>query len=748
MAAFPGKLCVILTIAVFIAVIAPSSVWGQASVLTHHNDVARTGQNLNETILTPANVNAKTFGKLFTQAVDGSIVGQPLYKPNVQLANGTVHNVVFVTTQHDSVYAFDADNNIGANAEPLWTVNYPKSIAEDAANYGCGTPGYTEVGIMGTPVIDPVTDTLYVVSKTVETGQYYFRLHALDLGSGAEKFGGPATINATVQSSVGPIVFTPSIQLQRPALLLLNGSVYIGFGSNGCDAYSYHGWLFAYNAATLAQQGVFITTPGGMKGSLWGSGGGPAADDEGFIYVSTANGTFDFSIGGTDFGDSFLKLSTVQNGLAVQDYFTPFNQATLDSGDLDLGSGGLVILPDQTGTPHKHEVVGGGKQGTLYLVDRDGMGGFNTAADLVVQEFQAITPSIKTVPAYWNGNIYLAGQQDYIKMFTISNGTMSNQPVQQTSVMFNDRGPSISISASGTNNGILWAVLHGTPVLYAFDATDISTELYDTTQALQLRDRILATSRFVVPTVVNGKVYVGGRNQLYAFGILPSLAVTSGNNQSAVIATTLSVPLSMQATDAYTKDGIPGITVTCKDGGANGQFSSATGVTNSSGNLSTNYTFGVKARTVTITCTALGYESAVFTETSVAAAASLIKQFSGNQQTAPVNTQLAAPLVAVVVDAHSNPVQGAVVTFSDGGKGGVFSSNTVTTNSSGQAQTLYTTPGTAGIVRITATTGSLKPGAFTVTVTAASAMLPASSSVAQLENVSAKNGILSRLKLP
>jgi hypothetical protein len=730
----------ILALALSMAILAPLRAYGQASVLTHHNDVARTGQNLNETILTPANVNANTFGKLFTQPVDGSIVGQPLYVPNVKFANGTVHNVVYVATQHDSVYAFDADNNIGSNATPLWTVNYPKSIPEDTANYGCGTPGYTEVGIMGTPVIDPTTDTLYVVSKTLETGQYFFRLHALDITSGAEKFGGPMAINATVQSSVGPIVFTPSIQLQRPALLLLNGTVYIGFGSNGCDAFSYHGWLFAYSAATLQQQGVFITTPGGTKGSIWGSGGGPAADDEGYIYVSTANGTFDFSIGGTDFGDSFLKLSTVQNGFTMQDYFTPFNQATLDSDDLDLGSGGLLILPDQTGT-HKHEVVGGGKQGTLYLVDRDEMGEFNTAADVVVQEFVAITPSIKTVPAYWNGNVYLAGQQDYIKMFTLTGGYMSSQPVQETSVLFNDRGPSISISANGTNDGILWAVLHGTPILYAFDATNLSNELYNTTQALKLRDRILSTSRFVVPTIVNGKVYVGGLNALYAFGILPSLSISAGNNQAAAITTTLSVPLSMQATDAYSQAGIPGITVSCKDGGASGKFSSATGVTDSSGNVSTTYTFGVKARTVTITCTATSYVSAVFTETAVPGPASIIKQVSGSKQSAPVDTQLAAPLVAVVVDAHSNPIQGAVVTFSDGGKGGIFSVNIATTNVSGQAQTSYTTPGTAGVVKVTATTGSLKPASFTVTVTAASAMLPAGSNAGTLENVAAKSGI-------
>jgi hypothetical protein len=714
---FFRSVCVISFLALFVFVIDVDLARGQASMLTHHNDVARTGQNLSETILTPANVNANSFGKLFIQKVDGSIVGQPLYVPNIQFSNGTIHNAVYVTTQHDSVYAFDADNNLGANASPLWTVNYPKSIPDDASHYGCGTPGYTEIGVMGTPVIDPASKTLYLVSKTLENDQYYFRLHALDLSSGAEKFSGPVEISATVQTSMGPIDFTAAVQLQRPALLLLNGSLYIGFGSNGCDVYDYHGWLLAYSASTLKQLGVFITTPQGSNGAIWGSGGGPAADSEGFVYVSTANGTFDYGMGGTDFGDSFVKLNNTQNGFTVQDFFTPYNQAYLAGNDMDLGSGGLMILPDQSGS-HVHELVGGGKEGTLYLADRDDLGQFNSVQDMVVQEFTTITPSIKTVPAYWNGNVYLSGQKDYVKMFSLIGGAMSSQPVQQTSVLFNDRGPSISISANGTSNGILWAMLHGTPILYAFDAINLSNELYDTTQALKLRDKIPSTSRFVVPTVVNGKVFVGGLHQLNVFGMLPSLAISAGNNQSATVDTTLPVPLSMQATDFYSHTGIPGITVTCKDGGARGKFSASVGVTDASGNVSTTYTLPVKATTVTISCSATGYISALFAETSVAGAANVIKQYSGNKQTAPVKTPLPRPLVVSVIDVHFNPIEGAIVTFADGGKGGTFSSPTATTDASGHAQTSYTTAGTAGVVKITAVTGSLKPATFTETVTA------------------------------
>jgi hypothetical protein len=709
----------ILVLAFSIAALAPSSAHGQASVLMHHNDVARTGQNLNETLLTPANVNVNTFGKLFNQKVDGSIVGQSLYLPNVQLPNGTLHNVVFVTTQHDSVYAFDADNNLGSNAAPLWTVNYPKSVPDNADNFGCGTPGYTEIGIMGTPVIDPTTDTLYLVSKTIEQGSYFFRLHALDVTSGAEKFGGPTVIAATVQTAQGPIVFTASVQLQRPALLLQKGSLYIGFGSNGCDVYDYNGWLFAYSASTLQQQNVFIVAPQGKGGSLWGAGGGPAVDGEGFIYFSTANGTFDFSLGGSDFGDSMLKMNTVQNGFNVVDYFTPYDQATLDANDLDLGSGSLVVLPDQTGN-HKHELVGGGKEGTLYLVDRDAMGEFNMATNMVVQQFVAVTPSIKTTPAYWNGNVYLSGQKDFIKMFSLSGGLLSNQPTSQTTMMFNDRGPSISVSANGSNNGILWAVLHGTPIMYAFDATNLTNELYDTTQALHVRDKIVSTSRFVVPTVVNGKVFVGGLTQLNVFGLLPSLVVTSGNNQTGAVATTLPLPLKLQATDAYTHTGIPNVAVTCKDvgTGVKGKLSNPTGVTDSSGNFSTNYTLSAKVKIEPITCTALGYATASFSETSVPGPAHVIKQSSGNKQSAPVNTPLPAPIVALVIDVHFNPIQGAVVTFTDNGKGGTFSSTTVATNASGLASTSYTTPSKAGSVKITAATGSIAPTNFMETVTA------------------------------
>ena len=689
---------------------------GQVSVLTQHNDIERTGQNLSETLLTPANVNPNNFGLLFKQQVDGAIVGQPLYVPGLQFPSG-LHNVIYVATQHDSVYALDADSNQGANASPLWMVHYSNPVPADEDHWVCGNGGYTEIGIMGTPVIDPSSNTIYFVAKTIEQGTYNFRLHALDLITGVEKFGGPAIINATVQTNEGPYSLNQAYHFQRPGLLLLNGNIYIGFGSNGCDEFDYRGWLLAYSASTLQQTGVYLTTPDGAKGALWAAGGGVAADASGFVYFATGNGTFDIGTGGTDLGDSILKMFPVEQGYTVKDYFTPYNQATLQMNDLDLGSGGMMILPDQSGQ-HTHELVGGGKGGTLYLVDRDNMGQFNPVTDLVVQEFVGITPSIKTTPAYWNGNIYLSGQKDYVKRFTISGGQMSSGPVDQSPFINVDRGPSLSVSANGNTNGILWVMVHGTPVLYAFDATNLTNELYDTTLAPQQRDRLAATSKYVVPTVADGRVYVGGVKILNVFGLLPALSISGGNNQSGTVGTALPLALSFRAADSYTGAPQAGVSVSCKDAGAGGKLSNPAGVTDANGNFSTNYTLPNRSQVVTITCKAKGLASAFYTETAITGPAKTMQSWSGNKQTAPVNTPLPQPLVVKVIDAHNNPVAGVVITFTDGGIGGSFSNTTATTDSTGLAQTNYTTPPTPGSYKLTVTSGSLKPCRFQVTVTA------------------------------
>jgi hypothetical protein len=387
------------------------------SVTTYHNDNSRTGQNLHESILTPANVNPSQFGRVFVQPVDGYIYAQPLYVPNVSIG-GATHNVVFVATEHDSVYAFDADSAAGANANPLWHVSFinpPGVTAVDSYNdAGCGDL-VPEIGISGTPAIDTGSGTLYVVANTKENGAFFQRLHALDIATGNEKFGGPVAIHGTVAgtgdgSSGGQVSFDALKQNQRPGLLLRNGVVYIASASH-CDISPYHAWVFGYNASTLQQVAVWNSTPNGGLGGIWQGGGGPAADSAG-IYFATGNGTFDVNTGGKDWGDTILKMSGPTGGtLRPLSYFTPFNQDVLAADDTDLGSGGVVLLPDlPAGSAHQHLLVQCGKEGSVYLVDRDNMGGYNSTTDQVVQELAGATGGIWGMPAYWNNTVYFGGQ--------------------------------------------------------------------------------------------------------------------------------------------------------------------------------------------------------------------------------------------------------------------------------------------------------------------------------------------------
>jgi hypothetical protein len=502
-------------------------------VYTHKYDNTRQGANLSETILTPQNVNSTTFGKLTTFNTDGYIFGQPLIAPGVTV-NGAKHNVVYVATEHDSVYAFDAD---GASTAPLWKVNLLVNGEIPTPQADVGGTIFPEIGITSTPVIDPSTSTIYVVAETKESnGSYMHRLHALDLATGAEKFGGPVTIQASVPGTGGgavngQIAFTSKTHLQRPALTLYNGMVLIGFGSNG-DNNIWHGWVLAYDAATLQQKWQFNVTPNGTDGAIWMSGGGFAVDAQGGIYFISANGTFGT---GADYGDSFVRLNSAG---AVVDYFTPDTQATLDANDSDLGAGGAMVLPDQSGA-HPHLIVGAGKDTNIYLVDRDNMGGFNSQSNnQIVQELQsAFTGESRSQPAYWNGFVYFSAFGDPVKAYSLSNGLLSTTPVSKTSVTFalncddfptvvgcSLSSPSPIVSSNGTSNGILWLVgLAGTPqgtgTLYAYDATDLTRELYNSTQAGS-RDTLGLASKFTPVTVVNGKVYAAARNQLLIYGLL------------------------------------------------------------------------------------------------------------------------------------------------------------------------------------------------------------------------------------
>jgi hypothetical protein len=708
---------------VFVLCLGFSSAWGQNDVLTQHNDNTRSGLNANETALTSANVTATTFGKLFTQNVDGIIVGQPLYASNVLMNDGNVHNVVYVATQNNTVYAFDADSTQGNNVSPLWSVSLNNGGTPDPiSDFGCTGTRYTEIGIMGTPVIDPGKTTIYMVAKTVtgsgNTMVRNFSLHALDITTGNELLGGPAIITGTAQSGDGRGTFTPVYQMQRPALLLENGVIYIGFGGNGCDAYTYNGWLFAYNSQTLQQQSAFLVTPDGNAASIWQGGSGPAADADGYIYVVTANGTYDGPSGADDFGDSVLKMGWNANVYGVVDFFTPYNQKQLAQQDIDLGSSGPLILPDQPGL-YPHELVAGGKQGTLYLVNRDNAGQYNANADNVIQSIPgAVANELNGVPSYWNSSVYLAGDLDYIKQFALVNGTLTQQPVSQTTIFFGGAGPaSTSITSNGNNNGILWAIRHTNPALFAFDATNLAHEFYDTTQAPQTRDKMIPVTRFVTPTISNGKVYIAGTAALQVYGLLPSLSVGTGNNQTGTEKSVLPVPLSIVAStaSAYGSTPLAGVSVTCKDGGAGGVFTpSATQTTDGTGTVTYNYQLPSKPGAVTITCTSTGYtNAAVFSETSAAGAPASMTITSGNNQTAPPNAPLPAPLVVKVVDVKGYGVAGATVNFTDNGAGGTFGAPSVVTGSNGTASAQYTMGPKTGKISITASSVGLKNLTFT-----------------------------------
>lgn len=509
-------------------------------VLTWHGDNARDGLNDHEIILKPANVNQATFGKIFSLPVDGQLYAQPLYVSNLAMPAIGVHNVVFAATEHDSVYAFDADTPGGA----LWHVSLIPPGATTVPQLDTGVSDIVpEVGITGTPVIDAQTKTLYVVSRTKETGTYVQRLHALDLLTGAEKFGGPVVISAPS--------FFPLKQNQRPGLALVDGAVYIAWASHG-DVDPYRGFVIAYDAQSLQQLAVWNATADGEKGGIWMSGAAPAIDDDGNLYLMTGNGTFNANTGGTSYGQSAVKLKLHRlpgggHSLDVVDYFTPFNYAQLEMGDVDLGSGGLMLLPDQPGA-HPHELIGGGKQGRIYLMDRDNMGHWTANSDNIVQTLDSQVSPIYSTPAYFNGSIYYQGTADNLKRFQLSNGQLSSTWSDLGPTRLEFPGPSPVISANGAADGIVWIYqFGGTAVLHAYNVSNGLTELYNSSQAGP-RDQFGAGVKFAVPTVANGKVYVGGSNALTVFGNIniPPTIPNPPSNLSAQAVDPTHVTLSWQ----------------------------------------------------------------------------------------------------------------------------------------------------------------------------------------------------------
>jgi len=557
-------------------------------VLTWRYDLTHAGQNTNETALTPSNVNVDSFGKLFSMSVDSTVYSLPLYVPGLKMSDGQVHNVLFVSTSNDSIYAFDADSNGGANANPIWQA----SLLTPAHGAGAGATAVPwedtgspdvapTIGITGTGTIDPATNTLYVVANTKENGAYFSRLHAIDIITGAEQPNSPVNITATAAgtgngSSGGQLTFSALWENQRSALNYYNGYVYFGYGAHG-DNGPWHGWLFAYNATTLQQTAALCLSPNGDGAGIWESGAGMPIDSDapgGRMFVATGNGTHStyppFSAN-TELGQSIVDFSLANGGITPTDAFTSFNYQTLNDHDFDQGSGGVLMVPDQAG-PNPHILVQAGKEGRILILNRDSLGGYMPGGTSNTNALQDIPGEMVSgnglwnTPAYWNGNVYLWGSKSVPMLFPLTNGVMSTTPSSQSAITSDFPSPSFSVSSNGTQNGIAWAVrndqfnTNGPAVLYAWDATDLTNTIYesDTNSA---RDAGGPANKFSIPIVTNGKVYVAAHGQVDVYGLFngepnaaaPTITPNGGSfsaSQSVTLATT-----TPNASIYYTLDG-------------------------------------------------------------------------------------------------------------------------------------------------------------------------------------------------
>jgi hypothetical protein len=500
-------------------------------VTTFHNDSARTGQNLSESVLTPGNVGASTFGKTAFYPADGKVDAQPLYLSGVPIAGWGTIDVLYVATEHDSVYAIDP-----VSGTTLWRASLASAGETPSDDRGCSQVA-PEIGITSTPVIDRSrgpNGAMYVVAMSRDgLGDYYQRLHALDVATGNELFGGPRTVQARFPgtgagSAGGFAIFEPGQYKNRAALVEVNGMIVTAWASH-CDAGPYSGWIIAYDAATLAQTSVLNVTPNGSEGAIWMAGGGPAADAAGNIYFLDGNGTFDATLDARgfptrgDYGNGFVKVSTAQ-GLAVADYFEMFNSVQESAADLDLGSGAAIVLPDLVDGSGRtrHLSLGAGKDMHIYVADRDSMGKWNATSNQIYQDLAgALTGRVVSTPAYFNNTVYFGASADTIKAFSVVGARLSPMAVSATGRAFGYPGATPSISADGASNGILWAVEHASPaVLHAYDPADLTRELYNSNQAPSGRDSFGPGNKFITPTIVNGHVYVGTTNGVAAFGLI------------------------------------------------------------------------------------------------------------------------------------------------------------------------------------------------------------------------------------
>jgi hypothetical protein len=513
--------------AVLLVVLALSALAEAQRVITSQYDNARTGANLNETKLTPRNVNVQHFGKLFTLHVDGDVYAQPLFLGGVEIPGRGRHDVLFIATEHDSVYAFDAYGN---PSTPLWRASFLKdgftTVPARAADCPFISP---EIGITSTPVIDPDTGTLYVLARTRDRSGfldnvYAQRLHALAVTTGAEKFGGPIEIRASMSgagtgSSGGKLSFNPLRDNPRAALLLNRGAVYLTWAS-ACDVGPYHGWVMAYGARSLKQEAVFNASPDADDSGIWEGDTGPAADKAGNIFLATGNGRFDAAKGGRDYGDSLLKLNG--ESLKLSDYFAPYNVANLDANDSDLGSGGPMLLPDQSGA-YPHLAVVEGKGGVLYLVDRDHMGHWQPGNNSHAVQALAVPNGVFGSMAYWNHYVYVLSDGDALRQFAVIDGKLSPRAASG----FPGVSATPTLSANGLDDGIVWLLrskVWNAPdqpaALYAYDAANVAHELYNSEQNAG-RDRPGFALRFNIPTVVKGHVYVGTKHEVDVYGLMP-----------------------------------------------------------------------------------------------------------------------------------------------------------------------------------------------------------------------------------
>jgi outer membrane protein assembly factor BamB len=493
-----------------------------AGAYSYRYDTTGTGQNRFETALTPKNVRSATFGKLFAAPVDGYVYAQPLYVSHVEVRDRGAHNVVYAATENNSIFAIDADS--GAE---LFRTSLGPAVPKD--QLACLDSG-PQIGITGTPVIDPATQTLYVAAKTFKNGKSFFYLHAIDITSGKERQGSPVLVTASLPgtgggSRNGSVNFNAAPQLQRPALVLVEGQVIVGFGSI-CDRGSFHGWVFAYDEENLTQRGVFLSTPNGSHGGIWQAGGAPAVDPQGNFYVITGDGEFDAYEGGADYGDTFLKLRLgAHDGIVRADYFTPFDQNEMEIENSDLGSSAPLLLPDQVG-PHSHLLFGAAKNGAMYLLDRDDMGHFQSSGNNQIVQYipHVFLSKVHVSPAYWSDRasewVYVSSVEGPLQAFPLSRGRLSPISSSQTSTVFGYPGATPVISSHGNADGIVWALENSSGILHAYDATNLSNELYNARQGPDGRDAAERGVQFYAPMVANGRVYFGTRGHLYAYGLL------------------------------------------------------------------------------------------------------------------------------------------------------------------------------------------------------------------------------------